>query len=669
MTPFDSSRRGWLIALAFAFWSLASNNCFAITIERELWGFNGRCIKNQFNVLSVLVTNSTDKHWKGAIQLRRMLGNSVVGTRYATPKDFFVSPNSSRWVQFYPYIREAGEKWELNWGFAREERLELTEFKLSDPAIVVLDDPGVVAGSVGAGQRFPENLFPPHVTATSGLRAVFLDHVPRWEESRATAFIDWLYGGGEVHLLQSADGKHPTFPAELQELNVPADQQTFGRGRVVRHALVRGSITPGLIRAIELSTPVFVARLPPVLAAPTLHPFGQPMIVAGSRVDLLFNKSPRPFLTHDNVALTLEAIESEANAPDAAMPAAATTAGTTTAVPAYGYAYNYDSWSLDETIQNAFRELTYPNHNWPLLHTLSVLYILSLFPGCLIVQRVFNDYRKTYAALLLVIIGFGSLYSYVGRRGYGEDAIDHSISVAIPLRGGEWDVTTRATTFATIGGEYKLSFPGESHLWDGGTVDELVDARLPADVQTSFDVDIPPFSWRPYIHRMKAKMPAIDFEVVKLSTADANDELELKLKQPLPEGATVHVIMGSRVYSPLLNGETLTVQGAAQTPAGVFFRSSGIADGHPSGLYRSRWGDESRRSPDAIYGEATTAIYALSNNLEKPSDADRFQFPANRARLMILAPIPDQLKITDQRITGKQGRVVYLIDILSPTHP
>src|SRR5581483_5623718 len=89
---------------------------------------------------------------------------------------------------------------------------------------VILDDPNSVM-SKGGQMKFhlPDNLFPPFATATDALQLVILDHVPRWEESRRQAFLDWLYLGGTVVVLHDSSGKFPDFAGPMSILKAPVD--------------------------------------------------------------------------------------------------------------------------------------------------------------------------------------------------------------------------------------------------------------------------------------------------------------------------------------------------------------------------------------------------------------------------------------------------------------
>ena len=216
-----------------------------LEIKEVLWGFDGQVVPDRFNLLSIRVINPSDEPFDGTLSLEQSYGMERDGAVYAAP--CFVAPAGTRWVQFYPYIGSDAEPWQLHWGERGAEVKRLDEPRLGPPATVLLDDPQLplsLAG--GAFKSFPESLFPPDVAGTTGMGALLLDHVPRWEPARREALLDWLRGGGVVHLLQDKDGRPPEFAGELAVLN--GSQGTPARGRRVGGASCGGPARAGLER-------------------------------------------------------------------------------------------------------------------------------------------------------------------------------------------------------------------------------------------------------------------------------------------------------------------------------------------------------------------------------------------------------------------------------------
>lgn len=201
----------------------------ALEVERVRWGFDGRVVPERINLLSVLVRNSAEEPYDGALGLEKTSGMGRLGGRLVQP--CYVSSFSSRWVQFHPYVGREHDEWVLRAG---RERLELEPPRTGPPATVyLLGDRGRVPP--GGSRTFPDGLFPTSVAATDGLGAVVVDHAPDWEPARRRAFLDWLRRGGRVHILPGPTGRLPRFTRDLAVLNGPPGREWTGGGLIVRH--------------------------------------------------------------------------------------------------------------------------------------------------------------------------------------------------------------------------------------------------------------------------------------------------------------------------------------------------------------------------------------------------------------------------------------------------
>jgi hypothetical protein len=219
--------------------SLASGH--ALEIRETTWGFNGLVVPDRFNLLSVLVVNDSPKPFDGTLELFKSHGfGSRIGATYSEP--IYLGGFGSRWVQFHPRITQEMD-WELRWGPGPFERYELPRPREGPPARVFLQDAADPQRPPAGLRVLPDHLFPVTVAATDGLHSVVLDHLPRWEPARRTAFLDWTRAGGIVHLLPGSTGQHPVFADDLAGLNSNRTQHKIGAGWVVRHAEPRSGIS------------------------------------------------------------------------------------------------------------------------------------------------------------------------------------------------------------------------------------------------------------------------------------------------------------------------------------------------------------------------------------------------------------------------------------------
>jgi len=223
-------RSWWICLLLFVAASVS-----ALEVQEVKWGFDGQVVPGRFNLLSVLVANPGDVPFDGTVRFYKSRGMAErVGAVYTTP--CYLSPLMTRWLQFYVYIDNQYDQGRLEWGRRPDEHHDLEAPKWGPPAQVLLSALETALGMVSAFKQFPEDLFPPTVAATSGLGVVLLDHAPHWEPVKRQAFLNWLRAGGQVHLLQGADGRYPVFADELGGLNLSLDRVRIGAGLAVRHA-------------------------------------------------------------------------------------------------------------------------------------------------------------------------------------------------------------------------------------------------------------------------------------------------------------------------------------------------------------------------------------------------------------------------------------------------
>ena len=222
-------RSWWICLLLFAAVSVS-----ALEVQQVKWGFDGQVVPGRFNLLSVLVANPSGAPFDGTVNFYKSRGLAErVGAVYGTP--CYLSPMMTRWLQFYVYIDNQYDQWRLEWGRGPDDHHEIEPPKWGPPAQVILSAPETTLSTVSAFKQFPEDLFPPTVTATSGLDSLLLDHAPHWEPAKRLAFLNWLRAGGKVHLLMGTDGRYPVFSDELGVLNSSLERVRIGAGVVVRH--------------------------------------------------------------------------------------------------------------------------------------------------------------------------------------------------------------------------------------------------------------------------------------------------------------------------------------------------------------------------------------------------------------------------------------------------
>lgn len=233
--------------------ALLPSVCAAVELEKVIWGFDGRPIEQQFIPVSMLVSNNSATAINANVILKQRLPN-LQRTGAELQQLLYLSAGESRWIQFTPFIVGSYTNWVLEIGgkeftLDRVQNNSQTPPAYSDP--IQLFNPNTLNAKRGFLKRFPEELFPNSVAATSTLKVLFLDHVPRWETGRRRALLDWLYAGGELHILREDEELFPQFMEPLEELNTPLDEFHVGAGTVYRHPMQANQVTQEFVESLE----------------------------------------------------------------------------------------------------------------------------------------------------------------------------------------------------------------------------------------------------------------------------------------------------------------------------------------------------------------------------------------------------------------------------------
>lgn len=228
-------------AVIIAGFGFGARPASAVEVDQVLWGFDGQGVPDRFNTVAVLMRNSSAKAFDGTLQLRKSLGSGHwVGE--PVEEKVFIGPYASKWVQLAAFPKQNFEQWVLKWGRGGAEEYSIPQLRLGKPARVLLSTEDGLQEARGSLRHFPASLFPPSVTVADSLHTAVLAHVPRWEESRRQAFLDWLWHGGRLILLPGPNGQNLQFPASLADLNSPLDTFRVGEGVVERHPLVANQL-------------------------------------------------------------------------------------------------------------------------------------------------------------------------------------------------------------------------------------------------------------------------------------------------------------------------------------------------------------------------------------------------------------------------------------------
>ncbi len=622
-----------VVSLCLVVWSVsgfATANAIEITDIR--WGFDGTARSETFVPLHVLVHNNSVDQFDGDFRLAK---HDLLGNRVGAPwvENTVLAPGQQNWIRFHVFL-ENGDvvdpntrsswSWQLSWSGTQRGGFRLeTRPRRGSPARVLLLPRGDVAagGSFGVPVLIDE-LFPPTVTITDTLGTVFLDHVPRWQDAQRRAFRNWLYRGGRVHVLHDSTGRYPRFPSSLGMLNRPDD------------------LTP------PPSTPPDIGQ-----GHVAHHP--------RSRFDI------------DTAFVSTVA--------------ARTTSSTSTAVSTdeRPNTTNFSglSSSSDTAFFSRFKQMTTPDHNWPVIFLMAILYWLLLFPGGLILGLKRIDYRIVLGSILATIAIFSLGFSWIGARAYDEATVVNSLAAARHLGGNRWDVQQWSALFVIDGDTYTITHtdpdPGGNSSTSSSQLFAVAGSSDPVagSISNGFNghlrVDIAPYTLRPFLHRVEAEGPEWSPEVIDWQIhPPLPPKISIRLN-PGPDAAALHSAWAQ--FDDQVLPLKLETDGAGHTSlvAGAQAIESAHRLAHPRGvdvespIETSFWGQPVKRSVGTLYNEMLKPLLSRTLRWIDPVEQIR-PVPRHRVRLFLVSDLPESFQLKQPRTAGHAGRALFVQDVVIP---
>ncbi|MCH9727775.1 MAG: hypothetical protein K0U86_22980 [Planctomycetes bacterium] len=582
-------------------------------IEEAIWGFNNQRPTGQCIPLSLLLSNNTPESFDELVQLNRLQFN---GTKVGAPlyRRVFLAPYTSQWVQFYPYIinNEQQENWSLSWGpgnlYSRRinkpgRNSDNTENEAANKSRIILVDRNALSQGGSHFKTFLDELFPPSVTATDSLDEIILDHVPRWDAARRNSFMDWLYRGGILHLLPDASDANLKFTTNMSALNAPFDHFRIGAGLIIRHS--------GQLK--ELDKKQLLSRKQEVQSAE--------LSAVGATVPTpeTTKKAPK---TYNN-----------------------------------GVIDNFNSYLLYQ-----LSELTHPDHNWSMIYLMTGAYLLMIFPGCYFFHKKQKGYRNSLLFILMTVALFSTMFWSVGKRGYGETTTLNSLIIARPLSGDHYDLTYCVNAFVTDGADYQFTGKGEGAIYTTAQEIEKVKGAIMNGVDGSFHADIPPFSARSFMCRIKATYPkpvmkVLEYQIDKKSRLKT---LKIKLNSALPKNTSISQVLYNRVLYDLKQTREkdafILELGNHSTPL-TAWKSILESDSR----YNRRFGyrDEETDTPK-VYASLYKRLVMKNLNLVRPGQLRTYNNDLSRIKLFFYCDIPDEFKLKTNVNGLQQGRTLFV---------
>ena len=166
----------------------------------------------------------------------------------------------------------------------------------------------------------------------------------------------------------------------------------------------------------------------------------------------------------------------------------------------------------DSFVFHKLAAVTRPNIQWGLIYLLTVAYVAVIGPAFYLLRK--RNYRVLLGGFLATVALFTWVFTVIGRRGYGEKQIYHSIAIAHPLGAGRFDVHEWIHAFATAGDIYQFAHGQGGQFYGTASQGETVRGEIREGKESSFTADIPLFSSRSFLHRgvMAGEDPGLKVE-------------------------------------------------------------------------------------------------------------------------------------------------------------
>ena len=329
----------------------------------------------------------------------------------------------------------------------------------------------------------------------------------------------------------------------------------------------------------------------------------------------------------------------------------------------------------DSFVFRKLAAITRPNINWGLIYLLTVAYVILIGPVFYLQRK--RNYRLLLGGFLLTVGLFAWAFTVIGRRGYGEKQIYHSIAIARPLGEGRFDVQEWIHAFATTGDIYRFSHGDNVHLYGTAPDGDSVRGEIREGKGSQFAADIPLFSSRPFLHRGVMKGEESALKVVEWTENDIINQLG--------KGAVVTPLktfrvnaapeFRKRVFIAMLerNGryvELALTPGGFELPANASSKSAQDFFGenryYDYGNYYGSQGDAESvvRELRALHPFFISLVngepVVFRRYLTQPARG------SDHARLFLYADAPPGFAMKNDRFESGHSLVLYVADIFKP---
>lgn len=586
---------------------LQCGTTYAVDFKNIVWGFDGRVVSKRFNLLSIELHNNSAQAFEGRVRLRKAMGSRRPGAELIEP--VYIAPFSQKRVQFHPYMIDDtvsvdSDAWSLTavQEGGRAKRMMLKHPKFAEPARVIL---------VAADDSF--------VSGGGGIRRFREDLFPPMvtaTDGLAAVVLDhaprWEKVRAQAFLdwLHRGGTVHICYSAEQKYPRFP-DSLAVLNTMTVKSRIGAGAVIrhPRALSAFDAAFAKQTVLKPPQATKTTSEPSD----------------------------------EDDSDLYD-----------------------HYGDWNHAEGYFHRLKQMTMPDHNWGVIHLMSLAYILLIFPGCYLLFRRRANYKITYSILMGLVLVFSFGFRAIGRRGYGESTAVNTVAIARPLGDGHYDVTQWTNVFVIDGAEYSIAHRGTGRLYSTAQEFETVDGTIDNGLDGAFTVDIPPYSNRSFVHRQKVKGKPIRLSVEKWEAGGRLRQLTLTTGDSLPETTgEIYALFKDQLYE-LSNtaGHLKLKYGGQDLSQGLRMDQFGR---QYYGFYEREFGEHV--SVSALFSQMRDALITANLGVSNKKELGQVALPDDRVRIFLYAKATDEFFAAGDSLGKQAGYVLYCIDVFKPEKP
>lgn len=583
----------------------------AIEIHDIRWGFSNTPVAYKINPITILVENTKSVPFESEFifQQETFRGQQIDITLSATT---YVAPFEKKWIQFYPYFTESNSNWKASWqnGTKQYTQSFLSPAPSKNRVTVQLVPPNSLSRVIPGIKQYPEDLFPPFVGAIDSLDGIILDHVPKWEKSRRTAFIQWIFTGGIVHLFENSNGDQLAFPESFSPLNNTTSLVHYGSGIIYRHHNRLHDLAP-----LEL----------------------------------------KQLIMKNNRSLENQLGKEEEGAPPQ--------------FPNSSYdqfsTISYNPLSNDEEILATLNDISKPKQIWYFIFLLSFIYLIVAGPGYYLITKLSKKHYTFYSVYILSTAFFCFIFLIIGQHSANRTSKIHSLIIANILPENEIDITEWSNLGIASGGDFTISHVGDSHIYATCQQYSKVNGVVTCGSEGSMQVDIPTNSSRTYFHRGKTSETIFDVKINSfLSNDQGLEELSLGIDNNFPQKVDqIHFLYGAKLYELKKEKNQLEFHGTSRNLFSVL-RVNPLLDEYnftPKGI-NSFVRPQVRQSNLSLINLSPVLLQRVLK-LSSKEQRLKFRLNENQGKLLVFSSIPASLFPKSPDISQKEGLILYCLDV------